>query len=77
MEHFTGPVVHVGVVAWIFLFYLFWIGMLVDCAVRESPTSGTKLAWVLIIIFLQWPGALLYLWFGRSPGSLRSPASRA
>jgi NADH:ubiquinone oxidoreductase subunit 6 (subunit J) len=43
----------------IFLF-VFWILMIVDAAKRDFKTDGEKIAWVLIVIFLQIIGALVY-----------------
>ena len=34
--------------------------------------SGTKLVWVLIIVFLSWIGALLYLAIGRPTAATRA-----
>lgn len=38
-----------------------WIWMLVDCATKEKEEGNTKLVWVLIILFAQGIGALIYL----------------
>ena len=38
-----------------------WIWMLVDCATKESNEGNDKLVRILIIIFTQWIGALIYL----------------
>jgi hypothetical protein len=38
-----------------------WVWMLVDCVTRESDQGNTKLIWVLIILFANFIGALLYL----------------
>ncbi len=38
----------------------FWIWMLVDCATNESLEGNEKIVWILIIIFTNWLGALLY-----------------
>ena len=38
-----------------------WIWMLVECATRESNEGNDKLVWILVIIFTQWLGALIYL----------------
>jgi hypothetical protein len=45
-----------------------WIWALVDCVQVPDDSmyqSGNKLVWVLIIVFLNWIGALLYLVIGR------------
>ena len=56
-----------------------WIWALVDCVQVPDDSmyqSGTKLVWVLIIVFLSWIGALLYLAIGRPAAATRaSPAS--
>lgn len=44
----------------------FWIWMLIDCATRESDQGNTKLAWVIIIVFANLIGALIY-YFVRRP----------
>jgi hypothetical protein len=45
---------------------LFWIWMLVDCALYEKDQGNTKIVWILIIVFTHFIGALLYLIFQRS-----------
>ena len=41
------------------LFFIFWVWMLVDCAINERDT-GSKIAWILIIIFANCIGAAVY-----------------
>lgn len=56
-----------------------WIWALVDCVQVPDDSmyqSGNKLVWVLIIVFLNWIGALLYLVIGR-PREPRPPGGRA
>lgn len=50
--------------------FIFWVWMLVDCAINEVGTSETKLVWVLIILFTNLLGALLYF-FIRRPQRLK------
>lgn len=38
-----------------------WVWALVDCVTYETSEGGTRIVWVLIIIFASWLGALLYL----------------
>jgi len=38
-----------------------WIWMIVDCATREPSEGNDKLVWILIIIFANVIGALIYL----------------
>ncbi len=51
---------------------LFWLWMLVDCALHEPSAGNDKLAWVLIILLTHCLGALLYCWFRRP--QRRAPA---
>ena len=39
---------------------LFWIWMLVDCATKESSEGKDKLVWIVIILFANLLGALIY-----------------
>jgi hypothetical protein len=51
-----------------------WIWALVD-AIRVPDDSmyraGNKLVWVLVIVFAQFVGAIIYLLVGRPAGSVR------
>jgi len=42
------------------LAFIFWIFMLVDALKRKFKTDGEKIAWVLVVIFLQILGAIIY-----------------
>lgn len=42
-----------------------WVWMLVDCLVNEPSEGNQKLVWVIVIIFTNWLGALIYLFFRR------------
>ncbi len=46
------------------LLSIFWVWMLVDCA-NAPMNSGDKTAWVLIILFTQLLGAVLYYFIPR------------
>jgi heme/copper-type cytochrome/quinol oxidase subunit 2 len=55
------------ILAPVFLLVLaFWLWMLVDCASHEKPGS-TKIAWLLIILFLGVIGAPLYFFLRKFP----------
>jgi H+/Cl- antiporter ClcA len=45
---------------------IFWLWMLVDCATKESSQGNTKVIWILIILFTNLIGAVIY-WFVRRP----------
>jgi prolipoprotein diacylglyceryltransferase len=44
----------------------FWIWMIVDCATKEPNDGNDKLVWIVIIVFTQIIGALIY-YFVRRP----------
>ncbi len=44
----------------------FWIWMLIDCAQNEPAEGNDKIVWILIIVLLNWVGALIY-YFVRRP----------
>ena len=46
--------------AGITILFLFWLFMLIDCLKRDFRKDGDKIAWVIVIIFLQVFGALIY-----------------
>ena len=43
---------------------VFWIWMLIDCIANE-PSGSEKILWVVVIILLNWIGALLYYFIRR------------
>ncbi len=46
----------------------FWIWMLVDCAqAPEKPGSNDRVVWILVIVFTNWLGAVLYYFIVRQP----------
>jgi len=47
------------------LLIVFWLWMLVECAVYEPNTGNTKVTWILILLIGNWIGALLYLFVRR------------
>jgi hypothetical protein len=40
---------------------VFWIWMIVDCAMHEPSEGNDKIVWILVLIFTQVLGALIYL----------------
>lgn len=46
------------------LFFAFWIWMIVDCAQNEPP-SNDKIVWMMIVILLNWIGAIVYFFSRR------------
>jgi len=46
----------------------FWIWMLVHAITNNGLGDGEKIAWVLVILFLHFLGALIYFVVGRPKG---------
>ena len=44
---------------------VFWIWMLVDCAMKEPSQGNDKVVWVLVILFTHVIGAALYFFIRR------------
>jgi hypothetical protein len=44
--------------------FVFWIWMLVSAVQNKGLTEGEKIAWVLVIVFIHWLGALIYFFVG-------------
>ena len=44
---------------------IFWICMLIECAVREPDYGNTKIVWVIIIAATHIVGAVLYFFIRR------------
>jgi hypothetical protein len=44
---------------------LFWLWMLIDCATKEPSEGNDKLIWVIIIVFTNLLGALIYFFIRR------------
>ena len=46
--------------------FAFWVWMIIDCAERKFKDKNDKLIWILVIIFLNWVGALIYYFVVKS-----------
>ncbi len=57
----------VGLIAAILsiLGFIFWIWMLIDAIRNKSLTDTEKIVWVLVVIFLNFLGAVIYFFVGR------------
>ena len=42
-----------------------WIWMLIDCITNEPSEGNDKITWLLVIIFTNWVGALIYYFIRR------------
>jgi hypothetical protein len=38
----------------------FWVWMIVDCATHEPSVGNDRLVWIIVIVFAQVIGALIY-----------------
>ena len=43
------------------LILAFWIWIIIDCAKRKFKNDLEKIIWILVIVFTNWVGALVYL----------------
>ena len=48
------------------LVFAFWLWMLIDAIKNPRLQSTEKIVWVLVIVFLHFLGAFIYLLAGRS-----------
>ena len=69
MQHdgsgFLGVLLFLFLAAIALCVFVFWVLMLVD-AIKNPRLSGTeRIVWVLVIIFVNWLGALIYFLAGR------------
>ncbi|WMW21318.1 PLDc N-terminal domain-containing protein [Methanolobus mangrovi] len=44
---------------------LFWLWILIDCAMKEPSEGNDKLIWIIVIIFTHLLGALVYFFVRR------------
>ena len=51
------------------LAFVFWIWMLVHAVTNKGLGDGEKIAWVLVILFTHFIGALIYFVVGRPRGT--------
>ena len=48
-----------------FLGFCFWLWMLIECALKEPSVGNDKVVWILIMLFLNVLGAMIYFIFRR------------
>ncbi len=49
---------------------ILWIWTIIDCATKEPSEGNDKVIWILVIIFTNWIGSLIYI-FVRRPERIR------
>jgi len=45
--------------------FALWVWMLIDCLTNNGIPGSEKVAWVLVMIFTHFLGALIYFFVGR------------
>ncbi len=40
--------------------FVFWVWMIIDCATKETEVGNDKLVWIIVIVFTQIIGAIIY-----------------
>jgi hypothetical protein len=45
----------------------FWIWMIIDCATHEPSNGNDKIVWIIIVVFAQIVGALIYYFVRHRP----------
>jgi hypothetical protein len=50
--------------------FVFWVIQLVDAIRRRFVDPNMKIVWILVIVLLNWIGALIYYFVGKSQGDL-------
>jgi hypothetical protein len=55
--------------------FAFWVWMLIDCAQAPEDPANNRVAWILILVFTSWLGALLYFFIVRQPRLARARTS--
>ena len=46
--------------AFVIFFFIFWIAMIVDCLTRNFKEGSERIAWLLVLIFLNIVGLIIY-----------------
>jgi len=55
--------------------FAFWIWMLIHAIQNKGLSEGEKIAWVIVLVFVHFLGALLYFFIGRPKATLPPLAS--
>jgi len=45
--------------------FVFWLWAVIDCATNDYLRDNDKLVWILVVIFLNWLGAIIYFFVAR------------
>ncbi len=75
MEDHTTALGIIGILAFLLIgaiilaSFVFWIWMLIHAVTNKGLVDGEKVAWVLVILFTHFIGALIYFFVGRPRGA--------
>lgn len=47
--------------------FVFWILMIIDCATRKFKQESEKIVWIIVLVFLQILGAIIYYFVIKRP----------
>lgn len=50
----------IAIIAFAIFLFIFWILMIIDCATRKFKDNMDKVVWMIVIVFLQILGAIIY-----------------
>lgn len=59
ISNIAGVVFVLSLLALCLFMFIFWVLMLIDALKRDMDT-GTKIAWVLVLLFVHFLGAVIY-----------------
>ena len=63
----------IGIAALVIFIFVFWIRMIIDCVNREFKNPNDRIVWILVVIFLQLLGAIIYWSVIKKPASSSVP----
>ena len=55
------------------LTFAFWVWMIIDCAKNKGLSDGERIVWILVIIFVQVIGTVIYFFVGRPRNREHAP----
>jgi hypothetical protein len=61
----TPEIIILCTIAMLTIGSVFWIWMLIDCALNRAIKQGPKSLWMVFILLTHWIGALIYFFTGR------------
>jgi len=53
--------------------FAFWIWMLIHAIQNKGLSDGERIAWVIVLVFVHFLGAILYFFIGKPKGNVPLP----